>query len=157
MSHVAAQLALTALLIGLFRAHWSPCTTVLISHHSHHIMTTCSRDISVEYYCCRYSAIEPLHKLWTQYIADLLRNSSHREVLLLDADFHACKLTVTQCPNPRHVRLTGYVITDTPQAFAILSQADKLHHVSKKDTTFQFTLGADEITLFGSQLLKHRA
>lgn len=102
--------------------------------------------------------MEPLHKLWTQYIAGLLRDSANKEALLLDADYHGCKLTVQKCPNSRHVGVTGYMITDTAKAFAILTKDDRLHHVPKKDTVFQFTLAdAHQVTLLGSQLLKHRA
>lgn len=96
-----------------------------------------------------------MHKLWRQYISELLRNSSNKEALLLDADYHGCSLTVVQSSNSAHVGLTGYVVTETSKAFAVLTQNDKLHHILKKAAKFQFTLDdTQHVTLFGSQLLK---
>lgn len=105
----------------------------------------------------RYSTFEPVHTLWRQYIGDLLRGNTNKESRLLDADYHGCKLTVKQSSNPRHFGLTGYVMKDTAGAFAIISQDDRLHHVQKKGSLFQFDLNdVEQVTLIGSELLKQR-
>ena len=86
-----------------------------------------------------------------------MRGASNKEALLLDADYHGCKLTVKQSSNPRHIGLTGYVVTESSRTFALLSKDDRLHHISKKNTVFQFVLDdAHQVTVFGSELMKHR-
>lgn len=113
--------------------------------------------LTTEPTCARYSEYEPMHKLWTQYIGELLRSNSNKQALLLDADYHGCQLSVKQSLNPRHVGLTGYVVTESKTIFALLGKDDRLHHVLKKDAVFRFVLDdAHQVTVFGSELMKHR-
>lgn len=106
----------------------------------------------------QYTDFDPLHKLWTQYITGLLKNSKDVEARILAADLHGCKLTVTQAANPAHAGLTGLVIKETPQAFMLLTVANRTHHVLKDKSVFCFTLDERrKVTLLGTNLQRERS
>ena len=106
----------------------------------------------------RFSNFVPLHKLWQQYIEDLLKSCQDREARILAADFHGCKLEVTQAANPAHVGLRGIVIKDTAATFTVVTQNDRTCFVQKHQSSFCFYLSdKSKVTLLGTNLQRERS
>lgn len=116
--------------------------------------------VSTPYLCLqhRYSDFAPLHKLWQQYMDELLKSCKDREARILAADFHGCSLQVTRAVNTAHVGLTGIVIKDTAATFTILTQADHVHYIPKRGSVFCFSVDdSTMVTLIGTGLQRERS
>lgn len=134
----------------------------LYAHHIHVLFImygSGSRPQHTATVClCRYSDFTPLHKLWQQYVEELLKLSQDREACILTADFHGCSLQVTQAANPVHVGLAGIVIKDTAATFTIITQSDCVRYIPKDGSTFCFSLDDRAmVTMFGSSLQRERS
>lgn len=106
----------------------------------------------------RYSDFAPLHKLWQQYMDELLKSCKDREARILAADFHGCNLQVTRAVNPAHVGLTGTIIKDTAATFTILTRNDRVHFAPKRGSFFCFSIDdSTRVTLIGTSLQKERS
>ena len=106
----------------------------------------------------RYSSFVPLHKLWQQYMEELLKKSQDQEARILGADFHGCKLTVTEAANPRHVAIEGIVMKDSAATFTIITQNDHIHHIAKHKSNFCFNIGERmKVVLMGTNLQQERS
>ncbi|KAL3139810.1 hypothetical protein ABBQ38_004111 [Trebouxia sp. C0009 RCD-2024] len=106
----------------------------------------------------KYSDFAPLHKLWQQYMDELLKSCKDREARILAADFHGCSLQVTRAVNTAHVGLTGIVIKDTAATFTILTQADHVHYIPKRGSVFCFSVDdSTMVTLIGTGLQRERS
>ncbi|KAL3154298.1 hypothetical protein ABBQ32_013786 [Trebouxia sp. C0010 RCD-2024] len=106
----------------------------------------------------KYSSFAPLHKLWQQYVDELLKSCKDMEARILAADFHGCSLQVTKAVNPAHVGLTGIVIKDTAATFTILTQSDHVHYIPKHESVFCFTIDdSTRVTLIGTGLQRERS
>lgn len=97
----------------------------------------------------------PLHKLWTDYIQDVLQlrpndNLKNAYPKLLKADYHGCHLTVSRSKCPSYVGTSGIVIQETKNVFKIITAEDKLKTIPKAANVFTFECQGFVFTLHGN-------
>lgn len=93
------------------------------------------KDIPKE--ACRYAIYEPLNKLWTGYMKEIMKGGSS-EAKLLKADYHGALLKVVKCSCPSFLFLQGIVIKETRHTFVICTVEDRIKTLPKKCTVFEF-------------------
>ncbi|CAI9715877.1 P subunit p29-like [Octopus vulgaris] len=101
----------------------------------------------------------PLHKLWKQYMKQLIQfeNISPNNLMavnlkVLKADYHGCYLTVSKSKCPSYVGTTGIVLMETKNIFKIITKDDKFKCIPKKNSVFCFSLDAYCFTLYGNHM-----
>ncbi|XP_065827532.1 ribonuclease P protein subunit p29-like [Oscarella lobularis] len=108
--------------------------------------------------CTRYDDFVPLHKLWLQYMKDLLEIRSDSKgggqmlSKLAKADFHGCKMTVSKSKCPHYVGLTGIIIMETQNTFKVITKENTIKVVPKSGSVFAFCIDTFLFNLHGSQL-----
>ncbi|KAF9405488.1 hypothetical protein HW555_013802 [Spodoptera exigua] len=111
----------------------------------------------------KYNDILPLHKIWLNYINDVLeldkhipdRTSKSWETFtqtLFRADFHGSMLNVVRSKCPSYVGKCGICIMDTRNTFKIVSQDNVTTTIPKRECVFEIFLGKQKITIFGKNL-----
>ncbi|XP_014788430.1 ribonuclease P protein subunit p29 [Octopus bimaculoides] len=101
----------------------------------------------------------PLHKLWKQYMKQLIQfeninpnNLTAVNLKVLKADYHGCYLTVSKSKCPSYVGTTGIVLMETKNIFKIITKDDKFKCIPKKNSVFCFSLDAYCFTLYGNHM-----
>lgn len=81
----------------------------------------------------RYSHMVPVHRLWQQYVRDLLRcGQGSEEHLLLHMDLQGSHITVAHHRDGRLVGLVGIVLMYNDTVFHVVTPADRLTRVPRK-------------------------
>jgi ribonuclease P protein subunit POP4 len=121
----------------------------------------------------KYSNFRNLHKLWLDYIREVLRLEGQpaapqvatghggRISAILDeqlqlrvcrADLHGCLVKVTRSLNSAILGMQGIVVMETRNTFRIIDKTNILRTIPKNGTSFTFTVDDHVITLSGSSL-----
>jgi len=101
----------------------------------------------------------PLHKLWKDYIQDVLQlrprecvsnNMKNALPKLLKTDYHGCYLTVSRSKCPSYVGTSGIVIQETKNTFKIITEKDNIKMIPKAANVFTFECQGFVFTLNGN-------
>ncbi|KAK3746381.1 hypothetical protein QZH41_018206 [Actinostola sp. cb2023] len=103
----------------------------------------------------KYEMYLPLHKLWTDYMQDILNlhaNSNLKEVVpkMLKADYHGCLITVCRSKCPSYIGVTGIVLQETKNVFKIITKDDKIKAIPKGNSVFSFEINGFMFKIFGN-------
>lgn len=107
--------------------------------------------------CAKFALFEPLNKLWTQYIYQLLpmiEKSSPQtiESKLVKADLHGALLTVVQSKNPGYVGATGILVQETQEMFKLVTRDDRMKVLPKANSIFSLEVGKHTVRLYGNHI-----
>jgi ribonuclease P protein subunit POP4 len=104
----------------------------------------------------RYSSFLPLHRLWQQYVAELLslpHSSLPAPHLLMRADHHGAIITVLRSVCPTYLHVSGIVLQETAETWRIISEDDRQRVLRKRGSVVGVDCGSwGRLELFGSQL-----
>ncbi|EDO36711.1 predicted protein [Nematostella vectensis] len=103
----------------------------------------------------RYELFLPLHKLWREYMQDMLKlqlNSNLKGIYprLLKADYHGCLVAVCRSKCPSYVGTTGIIIQETRNVFKIITRDDSLKMIPKANSVFSFQLEDFMFKIYGN-------
>ncbi|CAC5422891.1 POP4 [Mytilus coruscus] len=105
-----------------------------------------------------YEKYIPMHKIWKDYIHDVLNiksvnkdNIHAAQERLLKADFHGSCLTVQRSKCLSYVGVNGIVLQETRNTFKIITQEDQVKCIPKINSVFVFEIGGYVFTLHGNQ------
>jgi ribonuclease P protein subunit POP4 len=116
-----------------------------------------------------YPSFLPLHRLWTDYMAELLDlpgleasgwkpglteepRQLQLQTRLCRADLHGALLKVSQAACPSHRGVEGLVVMETKNTLQILGRDNTLRIVPKLGSSFTYTVGGYIFTLPGSSI-----
>ncbi|KAI0309664.1 RNase P/MRP, p29 subunit [Amylostereum chailletii] len=104
----------------------------------------------------KYDLFVPLHRMWMDYMSELLSlspapssgqadarampSSAGMHAKLVKADFHGSIMTVRQSKNPCLVELSGIVIHETENAFRVITKKNQLKLIPKHGSVFGFAV-----------------
>lgn len=100
----------------------------------------------------KYVIFEPLHKMWCEYMQEVLGLPNGRKdsidtqsvgPFLASADYHGAILEVVRSRCPSRVGLKGIVVKDTKFTFELITRTNELKTVPKEHTLFRFELPLD--------------
>lgn len=103
----------------------------------------------------RYEMYLPLHKLWQDYMKNMLNlqtNSCLKSAYakLLRADYHGCILTVSRSKCPSYIGTSGILLQETKNAFKIITKQHQLKMIPKANSVFNFELEQFVFTVHGN-------
>lgn len=99
-----------------------------------------------------YEDILPLHKLWCEYITDLLNDSSIREkgdAKIMRADWHGAHLHIIKTTCPTKIGLHGICIQETAEVFRIACEDNHVRTIAKRRTIFHIEINNRRFEIFG--------
>jgi len=103
-----------------------------------------------------YENYLPLNILWSQYINDLLTDSSLGSISitsrLIKADYHGAMITIVRSNLPSFISLSGIILQETAETFRIITKLNEFKIISKKGNVFLIYINDWRIELYGSQL-----
>lgn len=101
----------------------------------------------------KYAIYEPMHRMWLQYIREILGINGERKTIhvtasgagpmLTSADFHGAAVEVVRSRCVGRVGLKGIVLKDTKYTFEIITRKNELKVVPKEHTIFSFEIPFD--------------
>jgi ribonuclease P protein subunit POP4 len=94
----------------------------------------------------KYAIYEPLHKLWCDYIREVLGVGGERNYvdaqaagpMLVSADYHGAIMEVVRSGCVSRVGVSGIVVKDTRFTFEVVTEKNELKILPKEDTVFKF-------------------
>ncbi|PLB42158.1 RNase P/RNase MRP complex subunit [Aspergillus candidus] len=103
---------------------------------------------------CKYAVFKELHKLWVEYMHDILDVKdrpgqfavtplSHGSKLV-SADFHGAEVEVVRSRCAGRVSTKGIVVRDTMFTFVVVTEKDEVKTVPKEHTVFRFSVPLPE-------------
>lgn len=105
-----------------------------------------------------YAKYLPMHRLWKQYIADVLdvnkmtdSNIPAVQEKLLKADFHGSCLTVQRSKCPSYVGVSGIVLQETRNMFKVITKDDQVKCIPKMNSVFALEIGSYMFSIHGNQ------
>jgi ribonuclease P protein subunit POP4 len=99
----------------------------------------------------KYEVYEPLTKLWTGYIREVLGNELFTggpgaAAKLSSAEFHGAEMEVSRSRCPGRVGIQGIVVRDRKFVFEIITKKNVVKVVPKEGTTFRVHVSTDAAT-----------
>ncbi|PSN62146.1 RNase P/MRP, p29 subunit [Corynespora cassiicola Philippines] len=97
----------------------------------------------------KYAIYEPLHKLWTGYMREILGISDAKRAhvtassagqMLASADMHGALLTVTRSRCVSRVGVIGIVVKDTQFTFELITKSNNVKVIPKEHSMFRFEI-----------------
>ena len=106
-----------------------------------------------------YSACCGLHELWLQYIANLLQLPDSGDLVgtLSCADLHGARLTVCMSKCKGLIGLGGIVLTETKNAFRVVSPDGRIRLLPKAGNHFEMEVDGKRVRLTGDLRDPHTA
>lgn len=102
----------------------------------------------------KYSIYEPIHRMWCEYMREILGlTGEHKRMhvdasvagpLLCSADYHGALVEVVRSRCASRVGLGGIVVKDTKYTMEIVTRRDVLKTVPKEHTGFRFEVPFEE-------------
>ena len=75
-----------------------------------------------------YALVEPLHRLWRQYMEGLIgEGGTDVEAKLLSADFHGAVITAVRSRDPQRTGKGGIVLEDNAETFRVVDTSNRQH------------------------------
>lgn len=105
--------------------------------------------------CEKFEAYLPLHDLWKQYMATVLRHGKDSPTQhFAKADWHGALLSVSKSCSSGFVGISGIVLQETTHTFRIITRQNKYKIIPKTDTVFTVLINESLVaTLYGNQIL----
>ncbi|KAL1967988.1 hypothetical protein VTN77DRAFT_2405 [Rasamsonia byssochlamydoides] len=99
---------------------------------------------------CKYEIFKGLHKLWVEYMQEVLDIKDRRVNTpvtalshgskLASADFHGAEIEVVRSRCASRVGMKGIVVRDTKFTFVVVTEKDEAKTIPKEHTVFRFTV-----------------
>jgi ribonuclease P protein subunit POP4 len=95
----------------------------------------------------KYEVYEPLNKLWTSYIheilgSDISNGGPNAAAKLSSAEFHGARVEVVRSGCPSRVGITGIVVRDRRFVMEVVTKKKGVKVVPKEGTTFRVSVDA---------------
>nr|XP_026693315.1 ribonuclease P protein subunit p29-like [Ciona intestinalis] len=105
-----------------------------------------------------YAEYEPLRKMWSEYIREVLYVGGKKQVdmkmaqeVFLKADLHGAVISVV-LSNCKHLEKTkGTIITESKNMFQIVTLKNTIRNIPKKNSVFEIIFENLRVTIFGDQ------
>ncbi|GAM23276.1 hypothetical protein SAMD00019534_064510 [Acytostelium subglobosum LB1] len=100
---------------------------------------------------CIYDQFIPLHKLWSQYIAEVAGSIKGQMLVakLIKADLHGAIIRVVRSMCPSYIGQKGIVIQETENTFKMIMTNNKVNVIPKANSVFQLNWMNMEIEIYG--------
>ena len=105
--------------------------------------------------CEKFELYAPLHDLWKQYMATLLKKKGiDKRQKIARADWHGALLLVTKSTQPGLVGTSGIVLQETSNTFKIITKENRYKVVPKANNIFSIQTSPSLVaTLYGNHII----
>ncbi|XP_038686380.1 uncharacterized protein LOC119985954 isoform X1 [Tripterygium wilfordii] len=106
----------------------------------------------------KYDVFKPMNEMWKDYMMQLVKTSGKNQLAqcLLNADLHGAYILVAESKITAFTGVSGIIVRETAQAFAIITQENKFRVVPKKASVFICLVDCWKITLIGDKLTSRK-
>ncbi|PRP79612.1 RNase P protein subunit [Planoprotostelium fungivorum] len=99
---------------------------------------------------CQYESLMPLHELWKEYTAKILKSNNHAPATFLKLDYHGAIVTVTRSKCPTYIGQKGIIVQETENTFKIVTKENKLKVIPKAHSEFSLLMEPSLVTIYGN-------
>lgn len=106
----------------------------------------------------KYERFLPLHHLWKSYIQNLFSNKDSQvciraEERILKVDYHGAEILVKNSKCKSYVGCKGIIVKETKNMFEMITAANELKLIPKRETLFELCVHGFKVTIYGNAII----
>jgi len=106
----------------------------------------------------KYERFLPLHHLWKSYIQNLFSDKNGQvciraEDRILKVDYHGAEVLVKNAKCKSYVGCRGIVVKETKNMFEMITMADELKSIPKRETLFELCVHGFRVKIYGNAIV----